>query len=179
MIKLGLTALVIVLVLGLRLLLPPSLAVVDARNFIRHVPPLALPDIAFEDGERHPRTLKDFEGRIVLLNVWATWCAPCRKETPTLDRLQAALGGKDFEVVALSVDRGGVETVKKFYADLGVRHLAIEVDPSTKANPALGVFGLPATLVIDREGREVGRFVGAAEWDAPETISFLRSIVDR
>jgi thiol-disulfide isomerase/thioredoxin len=177
--KFILIVLAIAVVLAVRLAASPKLAVVDARNFTRYAPPHALPNVAFADGEGHPRTLEDFNGQIVLLNIWATWCAPCRKELETLDRLQAALGDRNFVVVALSIDRGGVEAVKEFFSDIGVRHLAVEVDASTKTNAALGLFGLPTTLVVDRAGREVGRFVGAAQWDAPETVAFLKSIVDR
>jgi thiol-disulfide isomerase/thioredoxin len=177
--KLIVVALVGALVLAVRLALPPRLAVVDGRNFAVHVPPFALPRITFEDGERRPRTLEDFRGRVVLLNVWATWCPPCRKEMQALDRLRAARGGDDFEVVALSVDHGGVDAVKRLYADIGVQNLAIAVDPSAESGNALGVIGLPTTLLVDREGREAGRFVGAAEWDAPATIAFLNSLVGR
>jgi hypothetical protein len=94
-----------------------------------------------------------------------------------LDRLRAARGGDDFEVVALSIDRGGVEAVKKFYADIGVQNLAIAVDSSAGSSDALGIIGLPTTLLVDREGHEVGRLIGPAEWDAPATVAFLNSLV--
>jgi thiol-disulfide isomerase/thioredoxin len=138
-----------------------------------------VPSLEFADGEGHPHTLADFRGKVVLLNVWATWCLPCRKEMPTLDRLQAALGGDDFEVVPLSIDRGGAERVKKFYAEIVIQHLPIYVDSSRTANSALDAIGLPVTLLIDRQGRELGRMSGAAEWDAPEMIAFLKSIIAR
>jgi len=93
---------------------------------------------------------------------------------PTLDRLQAALGGPDFEVVALSIDRSGIEAVDKFYAEVGVAHLARYIDESGRAAPRLNALGLPTTLLIDRQGREIARHVGPAEWDAPEILSFLR-----
>ena len=136
--------------------------------------PAAVPPISFADGAGQPKTLADFSGKIVLLNIWATWCAPCRKEMPTLDRLQAELGGPDFEVVALSMDRGGPELVKKFFTETGVTHLALNIDTSARAMFTLGALGLPMTLLIDRDGKEVGRLIGPAEWDSPEMIEFLR-----
>ena len=111
----------------------------------------------------------------MLLNIWATWCAPCRKEMPTLDRLQAKLGGPDFEVVALSMDRGGPDKVKKFFAEIGIEHLALNIDISGKAMFALGAPGLPMTLLVDRQGKEVGRLIGPAEWDSSEMVDFIRS----
>lgn len=147
------------------------------RNFVLHDAPVAVPNLSFADSEGKPRTLADFRGRVVLLNVWATWCLPCRKEMPTLDRLQAALGGREFEVVALSIDSGGAEAVKTFYSEIGIQHLAIHVDTSRKAGFALATAGLPTTLLIDSDGRELGRLIGPAEWDAPDMVAFLRSII--
>src|SRR3546814_2020452 len=112
----------------------------------------------------------DLRGKIVLLNIWATWCGPCREEMPTLDRLQARLGGPAFEVVALSIDRAGIGVVSEFYAEISVQHLAKHIDESGKAADELNALGLHTTLLIDPEGREIGRHVGPAAWDAPETI---------
>jgi thiol-disulfide isomerase/thioredoxin len=118
--------------------------------------------------------LADFRGKVVLLNIWATWCAPCRREMPTLERLQAELGGPDFEVVALSIDRKGISVVKEFYDELGLRELGMYVDTSAKASRELGALGVPTTLLIDREGNEIGRLLGPAEWDSPEMVDFIR-----
>jgi len=139
--------------------------------------PVPIPEIAFADGDGTARTLTDYRGRIVLLNIWATWCVPCRTEMPTLDRLQGELGGADFEVVALSIDRGGPDVVRKFFSEIGVRNLAVNVDSSSQAAFVLGAVGLPVTLLINREGLEIGRLVGPAEWDAPEVVAFLKSII--
>ena len=135
---------------------------------------MPVPEIRFENGAGQSETLADFRGKVVLLNIWATWCAPCRKEMPMLDRLQAKLGGPNFTVVALSMDRGGLAVVKAFFAEIGIEHLALDIDTSSKAMFSLGVFGLPTTLLIDREGREVGRLIGPAEWNSPEMVSFIR-----
>jgi thiol-disulfide isomerase/thioredoxin len=147
------------------------------QNLVMHDAPQPVPELQFTDGDGQPRTLAEFRGKVVLLNIWATWCLPCRKEMPTLDRLQAELGGPDFEVVALSTDRGGPEVVKKFYAENGIAHLAIHIDTSSQAGFTLATAGLPTTLLIDRQGQEIGRLVGPAEWDAPDMIAFLKSIL--
>jgi thiol-disulfide isomerase/thioredoxin len=135
--------------------------------------PHALPEVRFQDDQGRDLTLGDFRGRVVVLNVWATWCVPCRKEMPTLDRLQARLGGKDFLVVALSIDRKGVEAIRGFYQDVGVENLAMYVDPSGRGSRGLGLPGVPTTLLIDQEGREVARKIGEAEWDGPEMVSLV------
>lgn len=148
-------------------------------NFIMVDPPKALPDVRFVGGDGHTRTLSTFGGNFLLLNIWATWCVPCRKEMPTLDRLQSTLGGLGFEVVALSIDRGGLDVVRKFYDKIGVTHLPTYIDTTGAALRALAIAGLPTTLLIDREGREIGRLVGPAEWDTPDTIAFLRRLIGR
>ncbi|MER8474786.1 TlpA disulfide reductase family protein [Mesorhizobium sp. M1163] len=153
----------------------PVAAAEPPQNFVVHEAPAPVPEISFEDGNGKPKTLADFHGKVVLLNIWATWCAPCRKEMPTLDRLQAKLGGPDFEVVALSMDRAGPEIVKKFFAEIGIKHLALNIDASGKAMFAIGSVGLPATLLINRDGKEIGRLIGPAEWDAPDMVDFIGS----
>ena len=147
------------------------------KNFVMHDAPKPVAAINFDDAQGRSRNLADFKGKVVLLNIWATWCGPCRKEMPALDRLQAALGGPDFEVVALSIDRGGMDAVRKFLADIGIRNLAMYLDSSGQALRTLSALGLPTTLLIDREGREIGRLIGPAEWDSPEMIEFVRCVV--
>jgi thiol-disulfide isomerase/thioredoxin len=148
-------------------------------GFVLYPNPLETPKITFQAGSGRKLVLDDFLGRVVLLNLWATWCAPCRAEMPTLDNLQAILGGSDFEVLALSLDQGGVQDVERFYRELDLRHLAVYVDPTTRAQRELRVFGLPTTLLIDADGRELGRLIGPTDWDSYEMVSFLRSFIDR
>ena len=155
----------------------PTFAVAQPGNFILREPSEVMPDLQFTDDAGQTRTLTDFHGKVILLNLWATWCYPCRKEMPSLDRLQASLGGPDFEVVPLSIDRGGADAVKKFYAENGIQHLPIHIDQTGKAVFTLAAPGLPTTFVVDREGREIGRFIGPAEWDTPEMITFLKSVI--
>jgi len=147
-----------------------------SRNFIIHEAPKPIAAIRFEDADGQSRSLTDFRGKVVLLNIWATWCVPCRKEMPTLDRLQAKLGGADFEVVALSIDRR-MDAVRKFFAEVGIQKLAMYLDSSAKATRELGAVGLPTTLLLDREGREVGRLIGPAEWDSPAMLEFIGCVI--
>lgn len=147
----------------------------SSRSFVMHEAPRPLPEIKFEDENGEGLTLADLRGKTVLLNIWATWCVPCREEMPTLDALEAELGGPAFEVVALSVDRAGPEVVRKFYAEIGIEHLGLYIDASMRASFDLQAPGLPTTLLIDSEGRELGRLVGPAEWDTPEMIAFLKN----
>ena len=145
------------------------------REFTRTVPPRPVPDFAFADKAGRSLSIADFRGQVVLLNVWATWCAPCVKELPALDRLQGKLSFDKARVVALSIDRGGLASVLPFYERLAIRDLAIHVDPPAKVWTALSVKALPLTLLIDPQGREVGRVEGAVEWDAPEALALIRS----
>jgi thiol-disulfide isomerase/thioredoxin len=146
--------------------------------FVMRSEPKPMPELSFTDASGKIRSLSEFKGKVVLLNIWATWCGPCRKEMPTFDRLQAALGGPDFEIVPLSVDRKGMEVVEKFYAENGIKSLARYVTGSSnEAFEKLALFGLPVTLLINRQGQELGRREGPAEWDSPETTAFLKTIV--
>lgn len=143
-------------------------------GFKMHEQPRMLENFQFVDGDWNAVSLADFHGKVVLLNLWATWCSPCRAEMPTLDKLQAMLGGPDFEVVALSIDEGGVPVVEAFYEELGLKSLRIYVDPTIKATVRLKVLGVPTTLLLDRDGKEIGRYVGPAEWDSPAVVGVIR-----
>ena len=131
-------------------------------------------EVRFVDTNGRRMSLADFRGKQVLLNIWATWCGPCREEMPTLDRLQTRLGGPDFEVVALSIDNQNVDVVRDFYAELGLQALRIYVDRSTMAPVNLNVLGIPTTLLLDRNGRELGRYMGPADWDGEAVASAIR-----
>ena len=152
----------------------PQLAVTHGPPFARLAAAKHIPDLQFEDSAGRAHTLADFKGKFVLLNLWATWCAPCREEMPALDRLQAELGGPRFQVLALSVDQQGPQIARKFFADVGVKSLALYVDRSAQATFKLGAVGLPTTLLVDPAGREIGRHVGPAKWDSPEFVASLR-----
>ncbi len=123
--------------------------------------------------------LSRFQGKVVLLNFWATWCPPCIREMPSLDRLQAELGGDTFAVLALSIDRLGLDVVAPFFKRLGVENLAIYLDPKSTAGDAFGLYGLPISYIIDHEGLVMGYLVGAAEWDSVEARSLLNYYIGR
>jgi thiol-disulfide isomerase/thioredoxin len=138
---------------------------------------LDLPDINFNDASGATKSLADWRGKIVLLNIWATWCVPCRDEMPALDRLQTELGGAGFEVVAVNIDKNGPEKAKAFLQETGATHLALYTDPSGKMFAALKAVGMPTTLIIDRNGKEIGRLVGPADWGSPEAKRVIETAV--
>ena len=129
--------------------------------------PRELPAFQFTDVAGHNLSLADFRGRPILLNIWATWCVPCRKEMSSLDRLQSLVGKSQLLVLALSVDLQGALAVKPFYEGLGLHDLDIYLDPASNSARELKTVGLPTTLLIDRDGREISRKIGAEEWDNP------------
>lgn len=132
---------------------------------------------AFNGPDGKPMTLSNFKGKVILLNLWATWCAPCRKEMPYLDQLQKELGSDQFEVVAISVDRGSPEKSAKFLDDLGLKSLNFYHDPTAQAGFAFMAIGMPTTLLFDREGREIGRLVGPAEWHSKDAKDLIRAAI--
>ena len=139
----------------------------EVAAFTAHAEPEALPAVTFKDADGNDHNLADWRGKVVLLNLWATWCAPCRHEMPALDALKSELGGKDFDVVALATDRGGFDKPRKFWTDTGIRALGLYLDTGD-ATHVLGVIGMPTTLLVGRDGREIGRLIGPAEWASPE-----------
>ncbi|MGV8838848.1 MAG: TlpA family protein disulfide reductase [Bauldia sp.] len=134
----------------------------------------AVADFAFVDDAGNVLHLSDFRGRTILLNLWATWCVPCRVEMPKLDHLQAELGGPNFQLVAVALDRGGMPIVQRFLGDTGILNLAAYVAEPGEVMSRLGVVGLPTTLLIDPNGLERFRVVGPADWDGPEMVARVR-----
>ncbi len=149
------------------------------KNFTPANPERPAPIEPFFDADGKEITLREFGGKLVLLNLWATWCGPCAEELPSLDRLQAELGGDRFTVLALSVDRQGAAAVQPFFKTLNIAHLGIYVDPKSAFPQALDVEGLPTTLVISPTGIVLGRLVGTAKWDSPEAMALVRYYLDR
>jgi thiol-disulfide isomerase/thioredoxin len=139
--------------------------------------PKPVPELTFFDADRKEVTLADFRGKVVVLNLWATWCAPCRREMPSLDRLQAKHGGEGLEVIALSLDRGDIAKVRAFFDELAISHLAVYQDPKGRAPRAQAPPRLPTTGVIDRAGQEVGRLLGPAEWDSAEALAVIEQLI--
>lgn len=130
----------------------------------------------FSDGSGRSLTLEHFRGTLILINVWATWCTPCKEEMPSLNQLAQLLGTKDVEIIPISIDVSGALTVRPFYERLGLNNLKIYVDPSKKVMDALRIVGIPTTVLISRDGRELGRMVGPAQWDRPESVKHLSEI---
>jgi thiol-disulfide isomerase/thioredoxin len=157
----------------------PPLKGLFKDNFTLLRPPVPAPQTAFQDGSGRELSMSAFKGRVVLLNFWATWCAPCVREMPTLDRLQAKLGDEGFAVVAVSEDTGGLAVVAPFFKQLGLGRLAIYLDPDGTLSESFGLKGLPTTFLIDAEGRIVGGLEGPAEWDSPEALSLIRYYLRR
>ena len=141
--------------------------------------PERLSDLAFEGADGQPMTMADFEGRTVLLNLWATWCAPCREEMPALDRLEATLGSDRFEVVAVNIDTGGSEKARAFPEEIGVEQLGFYADHSMKIFQDLRArgraFGMPTTVLIDSDGCELGTMSGPAHWDSEDAMLLIRA----
>ena len=140
--------------------------------------PRPAPEITFSDAAGNSLSLADFGGQVVLINLWATWCAPCVREMPSLDRLQAALGGDGFQVVAVSIDHGGLDQVAPFFSDNGIEHLDAYTDPRGTVPRAFEARGFPTTVLIDREGRWVGTYERETEWDSSEAQAVIRHYRD-
>lgn len=138
--------------------------------------PRALTDFTFSDGSGRNLALEHFRGTLILVNVWATWCAPCKEEMASLNHLALLFANKNIKIVPISIDVSGALTVRSFYERLGLNNLSIYVDPSKNVMDALGITGIPTTILIGREGREIGRTVGPAQWDAPESVKRITEI---
>ena len=149
------------------------------RNFTPTSPGRPAPIDTFHDADGNEFNLQSFGDKVVLLNLWATWCAPCLKELPSLDRLQAQLGSDRFQVVAISVDRRGVEAVRPFFEKLKIAHLTIYIEPENRLAQSIGLQVLPSTIIIAPHGLMAGKMIGAAEWDAPEALALVQHYIDR
>ena len=188
--------------LALALLIPLSAQAAETCSAsaarVNAIDPLIMGEIAALQTSGHPKdvsglafkredgsdvTMSDFKGKTLLVNLWATWCAPCRKEMPDLDELQADLGGEDFEVVAISLDRKAPEKARDFYDDIELKHLALFYDSSMKLFPELRsqgmAFGMPTTLVVDSDGCTLGHMAGPAAWAADQAKVMLRAAIGK
>lgn len=145
--------------------------------------PLKVPDLSFQDAAGKPLTLEHWRGRTVLLNLWATWCVPCRKEMPALDALEQRLGGPAFEVVAVNIDTRDPDKPKAWLKEVGVQKLAYYADPAARTFQDLKsigrAFGMPTTLLIDPKGCEIGTIAGPAEWASDDAIKLINAALGR
>jgi thiol-disulfide isomerase/thioredoxin len=173
-------------------------ACVPALRTARHIAPLArgevaavrpadtglrVPALAFKDGGDDRHSLADWRGRVVLLNLWATWCVPCRKEMPALDGLQAKLGGKSFQVVAVNIDTRDPDKPKSWLKDNGIANLTYYADPSAKVFQdlkAIGrAIGMPTTLLVDGAGCEIASIAGPAEWASEDAVKLIQAALEQ
>ncbi len=144
-----------------------------------HPSPIEVPPVTFKDEDSQDISLSHFLGTPVLLNLWATWCAPCIAEMPALDQLQANLPEASLTIITLSLDRGGLAEIEPFWKKTKLMSLKMYFDTTMSAGQTLSARGLPTTLLINREGREVARIEGPAEWASPEAIGYFGELADR
>ncbi|MGO9984448.1 MAG: TlpA family protein disulfide reductase [Rhodomicrobium sp.] len=156
-----------------------GIAVPGFGRLIERKEPSAAPDLAFAGADGSPHRISDWRGKVVLVNLWATWCAPCKAEMPSLDRLQAKLGADKLTVLPISVDRSGPDKPAAFFAANGIANLAVYNDVKAEALTAFGASGLPLSVILDGQGREVARLIGPADWDSPETAAQIGGILKR
>ena len=142
---------------------------VDARQ--------AVPDIAFSDVDGAAHRLADYKGKALLVNFWATWCAPCRAEMPSLQALQDSRGGERFQVLTIASGRNPPPAIDKFFAEAGVASLPRMTDPTMALARGMGVMGMPMSILIDRDGNEVARMLGDADWNAPPALALVDQLI--
>jgi thiol-disulfide isomerase/thioredoxin len=146
-------------------------------TFVARSEPQDLPDVSFVRDDGSATNINEWRGKVVLLNLWATWCGPCRKEMPDLDKLKADLGGDDFDLVALSIDRTGLEKPQKFLQEIGIKHLKLYNNSTGKLASSLKAFGMPTTLLLNRKGQEIGRLVGPADWGSEDAVALIKAVI--
>jgi thiol-disulfide isomerase/thioredoxin len=150
----------------------------EMHAFMVVTDPPPQPDLVYLDGDGNEVRLSDYRGKIVLLNLWATWCAPCVEEMPALDRLEAELGGDHFAVVTISMDRS-IDQARDFYHQTGITHLPLLHDGQFASHNRVRARSLPMSVLYDRQGREIGRVPVPAEWDSEDAIALMRAAMAR
>ena len=157
--------------------LAPAMATGAMKKLVIHPSPKALPDFTVLDRTGKPRRLQEWRGKVLLVNFWASWCPPCRKEMPEIVALKETFAGKDFEVIAISEDYKGYDWAWQALKMMNGQNLTMLWDKGNAALRALNERGLPVTLLLDRQGREVARLVGPAAWNAPEAQAIIRALL--
>jgi len=147
------------------------------RGLVIHETPVAASSLPYLRVDETEGALADHAGQYVLLNFWATWCAPCREEMPSLQNLQDAMGGENFEVVTLATGRNPPQAIRRFFDEIGVTDLPQHRDIDQQIAREMGVFGLPITVILDPEGQEIARLRGDAHWDSPEAMALIAALV--
>jgi len=139
--------------------------------------PAEVSQIKFVDAQSGEHSLQDWQGKYVIVNFWATWCAPCRKEMPSLEKLQAEYGGGDFDVLTIATTRNTLASINKFYDEIGVEELPILLDSSQKLARGMGVLGLPTSLLLNRDGQEIARLRGDADWYSDSARAIIKELL--
>jgi thiol-disulfide isomerase/thioredoxin len=147
----------------------------DMKKLMLHDAPVAVPEVALLDAADAQHSLADYRGKWVVLNFWATWCAPCRHEMPSLDRLQAAM--PEIAVVPVATGRNSVTGIERFFGEIGIANLPILRDPKSELARTMHVMGLPVTVILNPEGEEVARLIGDAEWDSASARAIMAALV--
>jgi thiol-disulfide isomerase/thioredoxin len=149
----------------------------EMRGLVIHETPVAASSLPYLRVDESEGALADYAGQYVVLNFWATWCAPCREEMPSLQNLQGALGGEEFAVVTLATGRNPPQAIRRFFEEIGVDALPQHRDINQQIAREMGVFGLPITVILDPEGREIARLRGDAHWDSPEALALIEAMI--
>ena len=148
------------------------------KKLMFHEVPKPVPQTAFADIDGTEGSLANYRGKIVVLNFWATWCGPCRQEMPSLDRLNAELGSADFAVVTLATGRNSPQGMRKFFEEEGIETLPLYQDPKQAIAREMAVLGLPITVILDRDGQEIARLRGDAEWDSESAMGIIAALIE-
>ncbi|MCF6315814.1 MAG: TlpA family protein disulfide reductase [Marinosulfonomonas sp.] len=147
------------------------------KKLVFHSEPKSVSDKVFTDPDGGKHQLADYQGKYILLNFWATWCAPCRKEMPSLDNLQETLGGEKFKVVTVATGRNTLPGIERFFQEADVTNLPILLDPKQALARDMGVLGLPITVILDPDGNEIARLRGDAEWDTDSAMAIIKALI--
>ena len=150
----------------------------EMKKLMLHANPVQIGATEFTDFDAAPLSLTDYNGKVVLLNFWATWCAPCRKEMPMLADLQTELGGADFEVITMATGRNPGPSMTRFFETVGITNLPLHRDPDQSIARGMDVFGLPTTVILDRQGQEVARMQGEADWSSDSAKAILQAFIN-
>ena len=149
----------------------------DMKKLAVHSAPLKTPETGFISESGDVVSLLDYRGKVVLVNFWATWCAPCRKEMPGISELQSMLQGEDFEVLTIAAGRNTLPAMQRFLKQIDVDNLPLHTDPKMQLSRAMGVFGLPVTVILDKSGREVARLQGDADWSSESAVDIITALI--
>lgn len=152
----------------------------DMKKLVIHSTPQAVSDAAFDLADGAGRaTLEDYQGKVILLNFWATWCAPCKKEMPALSELQTELGGEDFEVLTIATGRNSPAAITRFFTEKEITNLPRHQDPKQSLASQMGIFGLPITVILNEKGQEIARLRGDADWASDSAKAVIKALLEK